>query len=515
MLPVVHRFLDHVTRHAPEYRDALNPPAADLDLQELAAKGEHLRAWVDLHRMADGTDKWVSLVQGLELLSLESSARIKTIMDSLEADGTFDKWAPHQWWNPAWIPILDNHSYDTYVIDLEGYKGSKPGQILRWSKDSSTRTVVAPSFDDWLAALSDLIESGDLLWQPDEGGFHSPTGALLDELISAHFPGYPKHFEVSTRLELGMARVPKPVTYVKQALGFAAHVESLFWAPGQEGVAALAWVDELQLLAVGQLNYGGAPCPTLSLVDPLTGNVKVLIEEEEGGILGMVWLADRSELVYLLNASGRSIRVWNAKTQQKRSLLENSWDTRMNDAFDAAGDLVLHAGKAVALYDLNGGAVRQAPFVPHDEVSAAFVRGGQTMGVHLPGGPLRILDTRTFEVVRELQVPMEKLGTLVFNSRGDSIMLDWYNRQMARLDASGQALSIPDDRSASTAVWMDDLRWAVGHGGTLRIYDQDSKELYSDLAHANARNIALAYDPQFGRLFSGGSDGSIAVRKFG
>lgn len=267
MIPIVQRFLDTIARQAPEYHEALNPPAEVADLKALEEHIEPLKAWIELHQVANGTDKWISLVQGLELLSLQSSARTKATMDELEADGTFDNWAPDEWWNPAWIPILDNHSYDTYVIDLGGYKGSKPGQILRWSKDSSTRVVVAPSFEDWLSAFCDLVDSKELIWDADEGGFHSPNHALLDDLIAAHFEGYPKILQAHTRLALGMARAPKPVVQVKHAMGVKAQTEALFWAPGQEGVSALAWIDELQLLAVGQQSYGGAPCPALTLLD--------------------------------------------------------------------------------------------------------------------------------------------------------------------------------------------------------------------------------------------------------
>jgi cell wall assembly regulator SMI1/sugar lactone lactonase YvrE len=522
--PTIRRFEALLTEHAPDYLETLNPPAGDQTLSEATEALQGLgEVWLELHAWRDGASDWSALWQGLEFLSLESSARIKQTMDELEADGTFDKWAPNEWWNPGWVPIFDNRSYDTYVIDTEGCHGGEPGQILRWSKDGPGRPAIAPSFGAWLEVFCDLVEEGELSWDPDEGGFCSKGHHMVDELISARFDGYPRRGAARTRHSLGMKRTPKPVENLETTAGFELEVTHQVWAPGEASIACIEWIEELGLLAVGQSAFGDASFPALSLVDPETGDVDEEIAPAGAGTMGIRWLPERRELVYLLNAAGREIWVWNAETSERRNLVGDFWETRMHDAFDAGGDYALHAGESVRIYDLDTGTVRRVPVTPGGEVSAALSPDGQRVAAHLPGGPLRIFrfppGDGPLKLVDEWPVESEKFSSLCFDRAGEVLTgIEWYSNAVERFGPDGSPIGIEDPPNSPFVIadaGREGLWAATGYTGRVNVFDAEGRQLSSDDAHRFARVYGLAFDRAGRRLFSGGQDGQIATRALG
>jgi cell wall assembly regulator SMI1 len=520
MHPLIERFEALLEQHAPDYLERLERPADDDALaQARDVLGDCGELWVELHTWRNGSSDWASLWGSNELLSLETSASIKQTMDGLEADGTFDKWAPNEWWHPGWVPIFDNHSYDTYVIDTEGCWGGEPGQIIHWMKDGPARPAIAPSFEDWLEVFCDLVDGGQLVWKPDEGGFGPPGHDLVDTLIASHFDGYPCGGEARTRYSLGIERTIDLPERVECAEGFHAEVTHQVWAPAESGVACLEWIEDLGVLAVGQSAFGGADFPALSLVEPTTGEIEREIQPAGGGTMACRWLGERRQLVYLLNAAGREIWVWDADSGDNRQLVGDFWETRMHDAFDAAGRWAVHAGEAVRLYDLDTGEARTVPVARSNQVSAALSPTGDRLAVHLPNGPIRIfaVSDDTLEMLAEWPVESEAFSQMRFDSQGEVLTaLEWYSNAIERFDADGNPLPFTDDpgRPLAMAAAGRNGLWAVA-AGAVTIYDRAGAQVYLDNAHQFARVHGLAFDDEGRRLFSAGADGQIATRTMG
>lgn len=520
--PLIERLERLLRQTAPDFLAEFRPAADQSDLDEAAELvGEVAPLWVELHAWRDGSPEFPGMWQGLELLSLGGSRSIKRIMDGLEADGTFDRWAPNEWWNPGWVPIFDNHSYDTYVIDTVGSFGGEPGQILHWMKDGAARPAIAPSLDAFLQVFCDLVDDGTLVWKAEEGGFGSRGHALVDELIAERFDGFPKRGEARSRRSIGMTRTPKPATRVECAQGFSAEVTDQVWAPGEARVGCAEWLEELGVLAVGQNAFGDADFAALSLVEPKSGEVMREVHPAGSGTMAMRWLAERGELVYLVNAAGREIWVWDKESDSTRQLLGDFWETRMHDAFDAAGRWVVHAGEAVRLHDLDTDEVRSVPVTHSPEVSAAIAPAGDRLAVHLPDGPMRIfaISDDAIEVVDEWPVESEKFSRLCFDPAGQVLSaIGWYSRTFERFDQNGESLAIaepPHSPFVIASAANDGLWAAAGYGGPVTIHDRDGNQLFSDNAHGVSRVHALAFDTTASRLFSGGDDGQIVTRRLG
>jgi cell wall assembly regulator SMI1 len=95
-----------------------------------------------------------------DLMSIDEILQDKLSFDSLEKSGSFARWAPGEWWNPAWIPFLTDHGRDRMVIDTAGSFGGVPGQVLKFIGDGASRRIVYPSFDGWLEVRIARLEAG-------------------------------------------------------------------------------------------------------------------------------------------------------------------------------------------------------------------------------------------------------------------------------------------------------------------------------------------------------------------
>jgi cell wall assembly regulator SMI1 len=66
------------------------------------------------------------------------------------------------WWHPGWIPFASNGGGDSLCLDLAPTKVGKAGQVITMNHESARRELLAPSFAEWLAALAEAIEGGEL-----------------------------------------------------------------------------------------------------------------------------------------------------------------------------------------------------------------------------------------------------------------------------------------------------------------------------------------------------------------
>lgn len=64
------------------------------------------------------------------------------------------------WWEPAWIPVAANSSGDFLCVDMRPDAGGQAGQVIVYWHADTRRTVLAPSFNEWLEQFAADLESG-------------------------------------------------------------------------------------------------------------------------------------------------------------------------------------------------------------------------------------------------------------------------------------------------------------------------------------------------------------------
>lgn len=512
---LVNRFEKIAKRYAPSWLETLSPGADEDTLKAYRATFSDpnlpgLDTWLAMHAWRDGSMDWSWLWEGNDYLSLASSLSLKSTMDSLEADGTFDRWAPNEWWNPAWVPIFDDHSYDTFVIDTEGCFGGKPGQIVSWSKDSAWRSASAPSFDAWLTAFCELILDRAIRWGED-GGFQSTRSEMIEEMIASYFDAYPLGQEARTRLELGLERIPKPPERVHLSEGYDIQLISQVWAPEQHSVQALEWCDQ-HGLAVG-INAFDDIGYALSLVDPATGDIRQHIHQGEG-CMSIRWMPEHETIAYLINAAQREIWTYHIPTQTRRCLWQTG-ETRMYDMFDVGGAYVMHAGRHVRVMDIRGG---QEPIVvpvePDGKISAALSPSGANLAIHRPDGPMMIFDTATMICIEQFEIDLDYIKTLIWSDDGARIIATNYRFLTRQWSPAGASIALAyDSCEPYVLVTHGDLLLSAGYSGAVECRDGTGELIYSDDAHHHARVYGLAVDRQNHIIYSGGDDGQLASRQ--
>lgn len=179
----------------------------------------------DLFRWHDGADPKTefprNLVERGDFDGLSVVLSTKQSMDSLERAGTFNQWAPGDWWNLGWVPLFDGHSYNIIVLDTAGSFGGKPGQILKWSKDSPSRDILYPSLDKLLEVLIATNDAG--LWIGDDDGWHIDYNRTpeAEKIAKKICPGFPKKAKARSRESASTAPSPKTTATKKRGSGRA------------------------------------------------------------------------------------------------------------------------------------------------------------------------------------------------------------------------------------------------------------------------------------------------------
>lgn len=161
-----------------------------------------------LMRWHDGAHDDVRPFDGLVWLGVKDILAHKKMMDDIIESGHYAAFQADEWWSTGWVPFADDQSgYGALVLDLHGSFDGTPGQVMRVAAKDSTRVILAPSFDAWLATYTEIVERGYL--EQDTG---DPPGSSLsfDHRGSALFArrkGFPRFCE------------PRPVEHEGEAAG--------------------------------------------------------------------------------------------------------------------------------------------------------------------------------------------------------------------------------------------------------------------------------------------------------
>jgi cell wall assembly regulator SMI1 len=89
-------------------------------------------------------------------------------------------------WDPRWVPFLQENYSDLVCVD------TKTGEVFEWFNSGGTsRVILAPTFDAWLAQHVAITEAARTL-DDDDDVYAAFTGARAKKIRAKVSPGYPK-----------------------------------------------------------------------------------------------------------------------------------------------------------------------------------------------------------------------------------------------------------------------------------------------------------------------------------
>ncbi|MBC8160589.1 MAG: SMI1/KNR4 family protein [Roseiflexaceae bacterium] len=107
-------------------------------------------------RNGQSSDSYDSLFFNFQLMRSDAIAEAVKVHNQLLASGEYKG----NWWNPGWVPFLDNGGGDHYCIDTAGVGTGEAGQIVWFLHDNAERKVMHHSFGDWLTTLLESFKAG-------------------------------------------------------------------------------------------------------------------------------------------------------------------------------------------------------------------------------------------------------------------------------------------------------------------------------------------------------------------
>ena len=179
------RFETLLRQRRPAYYATLNPPAPAAELAAFEAEFQltlpaELRLWFSWH---DGQEGFERFCQNNCLQSLSGAAETMRINRELLAAGDF---VPN-WWQPGWVPFLENGGGDHVCVDLQGTFTGHAEQVLEHWHDWEPRTILFPDLTSWLQAVVQAYEAAG-------EGEQELTDEHVEAMELEHPAGFPQKF---------------------------------------------------------------------------------------------------------------------------------------------------------------------------------------------------------------------------------------------------------------------------------------------------------------------------------
>jgi cell wall assembly regulator SMI1/predicted DNA-binding WGR domain protein/WD40 repeat protein len=238
----------------PQTAAALRPGASDAAIARLIELSPGLPAsFIELMRWHDGARDDMRPLDGLVWLDVKGIISVTKMMRDIVAQGHYAAYRPDEWWSRGWVQFADDQSgYGALVIDLHGSFGGQPGQVLWAAAKDPTRTIVAPSFDAWLATFTAIVEKGYL--EEDDAGTtlrHDSKAWALQSKQRGYRRCAPRPVEIeaeaggvdeSSRATRGARPVDVPAS--ARWLVAASGAKVRHWFVAHEGKSVTVWAGE-------------------------------------------------------------------------------------------------------------------------------------------------------------------------------------------------------------------------------------------------------------------------------
>lgn len=79
-----------------------------------------------------------------------------------------------EWWNPLWIPIVQDGGGNQTCVDLAPGPKGKRGQVIGWEMGSGPIGPYAPSLAKYVRWYRQELEGGGYVYDRDSGILHKP-----------------------------------------------------------------------------------------------------------------------------------------------------------------------------------------------------------------------------------------------------------------------------------------------------------------------------------------------------
>jgi cell wall assembly regulator SMI1 len=142
----------------PGYYAALRPGLTDLEWDAFRSRlgldvPAALRA---LYQWKDGQrgDCYENIHGNYMFVPAESVLETKRICDGM-IGSDFDR---PGWWEPTWVPFLDNGGGDNLCLDVAGAYGGRPGQLVEFWHDREKRGIRYPSLEHWVFQVVESLD---------------------------------------------------------------------------------------------------------------------------------------------------------------------------------------------------------------------------------------------------------------------------------------------------------------------------------------------------------------------
>jgi hypothetical protein len=120
-----------------------------------------------------------------------------SMLEALEMAAVVEDWkrpsppGTFNWWNPAWIALLDSGSEDFLCVDMQGSFGNPPGSVVQYLRDQPFRPTFFPDFEGWLRWLSTSLDQGMGKAFVQGQKLHIALGRKATQLYHELNPQYP------------------------------------------------------------------------------------------------------------------------------------------------------------------------------------------------------------------------------------------------------------------------------------------------------------------------------------
>lgn len=165
----------------------LNPPATDLELEELSTTlgytlPKDLVTLLQLHNGQKGNVSW--LFEGQEFLSSHRIIDEWKVWQELLDDGGFDdclsepqEGIKNSWWNKKWIPFTYNGCGDHFCIDLDPAERGISGQVITMWHDMAGRELLSFSLESWFNLYIKKLLAGEYIYSDEYGSIINKSDA--------------------------------------------------------------------------------------------------------------------------------------------------------------------------------------------------------------------------------------------------------------------------------------------------------------------------------------------------